>query len=145
MFAAMQALVAQQGRSFRSILYFLFTIEEEVGVGASNILTEDVASLIAVDNGTSAPGQNSAEFGVTISMADRNGPFDYHLTRKLVEARVENEIPLSEGHVPLLSVGRRLGGRGRTRRAHGLDHVLASTRHMARSAFTCMPCARWLN
>jgi peptidase M42 family hydrolase len=73
-------------------LYFLFTIEEEVGIGASTILTDDIASLIAIDNGTSAPGQNSAEFGVTISMADQNGPFDFHLTRKLVDLCVENEI-----------------------------------------------------
>ncbi|MGH6866666.1 MAG: osmoprotectant NAGGN system M42 family peptidase [Methyloceanibacter sp.] len=73
-------------------LYFLFTIEEEVGVGASNILTDEISSLIAVDNGTTAPGQNSAEFGVTISMADRSGPFDYHLTRKLVGLCHDNEI-----------------------------------------------------
>jgi peptidase M42 family hydrolase len=91
MLAALQALVAAK-KPLPVDVYFLFTIEEEVGVGASNILTEDVASLIAVDNGTTAPGQNSAEFGVTISMADHNGPFDYHLTRKLVKLCVENEI-----------------------------------------------------
>jgi putative aminopeptidase FrvX len=87
----LQALVAAK-ETLPTDLYFLFTIEEEVGVGASNILTEDIASLIAVDNGTSAQGQNSAEFGVTIAMADRAGPFDYHLTRKLVRLCVENEI-----------------------------------------------------
>jgi peptidase M42 family hydrolase len=91
MFAALQALIAAK-ETLPTDLYFLFTIEEEVGVGASNILTEDIASLIAVDNGTSAPGQNSAEFGVTIAMADRSGPFDYHLTRKLVRLCVQNEI-----------------------------------------------------
>src|SRR5665648_127486 len=41
---------------------------------------------------STAPGQNSAEFGVTISMADHNGPFDYHLTRKLIKLCVQNEI-----------------------------------------------------
>jgi peptidase M42 family hydrolase len=91
MFAALQALV-KAGETLPVDLYFLFTIEEEVGVGASTILTDDIASLIAIDNGTSAPGQNSAEFGVTISMADQSGPFDYHLTRKLVRLCVENEI-----------------------------------------------------
>jgi putative aminopeptidase FrvX len=91
MLAALQALVPVQSKLPVDV-YFLFTIEEEVGVGASNILTEDVSSLIAVDNGTAAPGQNSAEFGVTIAMADRNGPFDYHLTRKLVRLCIENEI-----------------------------------------------------
>jgi peptidase M42 family hydrolase len=66
-------------------MFWLFTIAEEVGHGAASILLPDIASMIAVDNGTSAPGQNSSEFGVTISMADMTGPFDYHLTRKLVE------------------------------------------------------------
>jgi peptidase M42 family hydrolase len=91
MLAALQALVPHKEKLPVDI-YFLFTIEEEVGIGASTILTDDIASLIAVDNGTSAPGQNSAEFGVTISMADQNGPFDYHLTRKLVDLCVENDI-----------------------------------------------------
>jgi peptidase M42 family hydrolase len=91
MFAALQALITVKDELPVDI-YFLFTIEEEVGVGASTILTDDIASLIAVDNGTSAPGQNSAEFGVTISMADQQGPFDYHLTRELVRLCVENEI-----------------------------------------------------
>lgn len=72
--------------------HWLFTISEEVGVGASSILTQDVASLVAVDNGTSAPGQNSSEFGVTIAMADQTGPFDYHLTLKLVNLCRDNEI-----------------------------------------------------
>ncbi|HUW74582.1 MAG TPA: osmoprotectant NAGGN system M42 family peptidase [Methyloceanibacter sp.] len=91
MFAALRALIPVKDKLPVDV-YFLFTIEEEVGVGASNILTEDVASLIAVDNGTTAPGQNSAEFGVTIAMADHNGPFDYHLTRQLARLCVENDI-----------------------------------------------------
>ena len=91
MLAALQALVPVK-QELPVDMYFLFTIEEEVGVGASTILIDDIASLIAIDNGTTAPGQNSAEFGVTISMADQNGPFDYHLTRKLVDLCVENEI-----------------------------------------------------
>lgn len=73
-------------------MHWLFTIAEEVGVGAASILTPDVASMIAVDNGTSAPGQNSSEFGVTIGMADQTGPFDYHLTKKLVRLCQEEDI-----------------------------------------------------
>lgn len=63
---------------------FLFTISEEVGSGASAVLHGDVAELVAVDNGTVAPGQNSSEFGVTIGMGDQTGPFDWHLTRHLI-------------------------------------------------------------
>lgn len=72
--------------------YFLFSISEEVGVGASAVLHGDVASLVSIDNGTSAPGQNSAEFGVTIAMADSSGPFDYHLTHKLADLCDEHGI-----------------------------------------------------
>ena len=73
-------------------IHFLFTIAEEVGVGASSVLTTNVASMITVDNGTTAPGQNSDEFGVTIAMADQTGPFDYHLTKKLVDLCADNDI-----------------------------------------------------
>lgn len=62
----------------------LFTISEEVGSGASAALHQDVAEMITIDNGVVAPGQNSHEMGVTIAMADMTGPFDYHLTRRLV-------------------------------------------------------------
>lgn len=72
--------------------HFLFTISEEVGSGASAILHGDVAELVAVDNGTPAPGQNSSEFGVTVGMADSTGPFDYHLTHLLLDLAKENDI-----------------------------------------------------
>lgn len=91
MFAALKAILDTKTK-LPVDLYFLFTIEEEVGVGASTILNDDIAALIAVDNGTSAPGQNSAEFGVTIAMADQQGPFDFHLTNKLVRLCFENDI-----------------------------------------------------
>lgn len=72
--------------------HWLFSIAEEVGVGASAVLTPDVASLVVIDNGTTAPGQNSDEFGVTIATADQSGPFDYHLTKKLTELCRTNDI-----------------------------------------------------
>ncbi|MGD2137544.1 MAG: osmoprotectant NAGGN system M42 family peptidase [Gammaproteobacteria bacterium] len=71
----------------------LFTISEEVGSGASAILHGDVAEMLTLDNGTTAPGQNSSEYGVTICMADMSGPFDYHLTHRLLQLCQEFEIP----------------------------------------------------
>jgi len=91
MFAAMKALRDTKAKLPVDV-YFLFTIEEEVGVGASTVLHEDIASLIAVDNGTAAPGQNSSEFGATIAMADQQGPFDFHLTHKLARLCEDNDI-----------------------------------------------------
>jgi peptidase M42 family hydrolase len=71
----------------------LFTISEEVGSGASAALHQDVAEMLTLDNGTTAPGQNSSEFGVTICMADMSGPFDYHLTQYIIRLCQEFQIP----------------------------------------------------
>ncbi|MCF1181824.1 osmoprotectant NAGGN system M42 family peptidase [Marichromatium gracile] len=71
----------------------LFTISEEVGSGASAALHQDVAEMLTIDNGTTAPGQNSSEFGVTIAMADQSGPFDYHLTHRVIQLCQEFTIP----------------------------------------------------
>src|SRR6056297_4100919 len=75
--------------------HLLFTISEEVGSGASAVLHGDVSEMITVDNGTTAPGQASLEFGVTIAMADSTGPFDYHLTHRLIHLCQSNEIPFT--------------------------------------------------
>jgi peptidase M42 family hydrolase len=76
-------------------LHLLFTISEEVGSGASAVLHGDVSEMITVDNGTTAPGQASLEFGVTIAMADSTGPFDYHLTHRLIHLCQAHEIPFT--------------------------------------------------
>lgn len=91
---ALAALKAMQDEKVETPVdvHFLFTIAEEVGVGASSVLLPEVASMVAIDNGTTAPGQNSDEFGVTIAMADQTGPFDYHLTKKLVQLCRDNDI-----------------------------------------------------
>jgi peptidase M42 family hydrolase len=91
MLAALEALNRENATTPVDI-HWLFTIAEEVGVGASSVLTPDIAAIVTVDNGTTAPGQNSAEFGVTIAMADQTGPFDWHLTRKLVGLCREHDI-----------------------------------------------------
>jgi putative aminopeptidase FrvX len=91
MLAALKALQEEGGKLPVDML-FIFSISEEVGVGASSVLTHDVASLVSIDNGTTAPGQASDEFGVTIGMADQTGPFEYHLTRKLIRLCRENDI-----------------------------------------------------
>ncbi len=95
LFAAMKALAAAREPPPVD-LFFLFSISEEVGVGASSVLTHDIASMVTIDNGTTAPGQASDEFGVTIGMADQTGPFDYHLTRKLIRLCREHEIPYQQ-------------------------------------------------
>ncbi len=80
--AAARAVVAAE-LDLPMDVHLLFTISEETGVGASHILHGDVAELIAVDNGTIAPEQNTSEYGATIAMQDSSGPFDYYLSRRL--------------------------------------------------------------
>jgi len=75
--------------------HLLFTISEEVGVGASHVLHGDVAELVSIDNGAIAPGQNTSEYGVTIAMQDSTGPFDWHLTRHLIGLCRDQHIPHS--------------------------------------------------
>ncbi|WP_173931884.1 osmoprotectant NAGGN system M42 family peptidase [Chelativorans sp. Marseille-P2723] len=77
-------------------IHWLFTIAEEVGVGAASIVTPEIASMLTIDNGTTAPGQNSSEFGATIAMADQSGPFDYHLTKKLIDLCRQHAIPFQK-------------------------------------------------
>jgi putative aminopeptidase FrvX len=92
MFAAMQALTAA-GIKPAVDTYMLFTISEEIGVGASSVLHGDIAEMVTIDNGTVAQGQTSRERGATICMADSAGPFDFHLTRRLIELCTTHGIP----------------------------------------------------
>ncbi|MBF0456061.1 MAG: osmoprotectant NAGGN system M42 family peptidase [Magnetococcales bacterium] len=73
----------------------LFTISEEVGVGASHVLHGNVAEMVSVDNGTIAPNQNTCEYGATLAMQDSSGPFDRHLTRFLISLCQEHAIEYS--------------------------------------------------
>lgn len=95
MLAALEAMQRQQLVTPVDT-YWLFTIGEEVGVGASAALVPEIASLVAIDNGTSAPGQASQEFGVTLAMADQTGPFDYHLSKKLHHICRDQGIPVQK-------------------------------------------------
>ncbi|WP_415289157.1 osmoprotectant NAGGN system M42 family peptidase [Brevundimonas sp. S1H14] len=92
MLAALECML-REDRTPTVDTWWLFTIAEEVGLGASAVLVPDVAAMVTVDNGTTAPGQNSSEFGVTIAMADQTGPFDWHLSRKLVQLARDHDIP----------------------------------------------------
>lgn len=84
--------VADSGASLPDGCVLLFTISEEVGSGASTVLLDSIAELVAVDNATPAPGQNSSEYGVTIAMMDSSGPFDYHLTHSLLDLAAAHGI-----------------------------------------------------
>ena len=71
----------------------LVTIGEEVGFGATHGFGEDIAELVAVDNAVVAPEQASREDCANIAMLDETGPFDFHLSRRLVALAHEHNIP----------------------------------------------------
>jgi peptidase M42 family hydrolase len=91
LFAAVKALL-DGGAEIPVDTYILLSIAEEVGIGASAVVPSDVASMVSIDNGVTAPGQASQESGVTIAMGDMAGPFDYHLTRKLIRLCRQHDI-----------------------------------------------------
>lgn len=74
-------------------LHVLITVSEEVGIGASHGLHGDVAELVSLDTAVVAPGQTSREDAVTVAMQDSAGPFDYHLTRRLLALCRRHDIP----------------------------------------------------
>ncbi len=80
----MAKALLDSGASLPMDCHLLFTISEEVGVGASHIMHGDVAELVSVDNGTIASVQYTCDYGVTVAMQDSTGPFDWHLTRSLL-------------------------------------------------------------
>ena len=86
--------VLEAGLELPVSVHLLVTIAEEVGLGASHGLNTDVAETVSVDNAVVAPGQASRETGVTIAMRDASGPFDYHLTRKLVHVAEQLDLPV---------------------------------------------------
>jgi peptidase M42 family hydrolase len=88
--AAMREL--RKGPELPVEVHFLFTISEEVGCGASAVLRGDVSEMVTVDNGTCGPGQESSEMWPSVVLADSSGPFDYHLTRHLLQLCREHKI-----------------------------------------------------
>lgn len=72
----------------------LFTITEETGSGAAGALPWDVSEFVGVDIAPVAPGQASTEHAVTLCMQDSSGPYDYHLTRHLLNLCARDEIPV---------------------------------------------------
>lgn len=90
--AAIKA-IKEQGIKLPVDCHPLFTISEEEGTGASSVLHGDVASMVAIDNSTVAPGQNSREDTVIIAMRDQGAVYDFHLTHKLIQLCETNNIP----------------------------------------------------
>ncbi|MFO7626759.1 MAG: M42 family metallopeptidase [Candidatus Fermentibacteraceae bacterium] len=91
--AAAAVEIAQSGEIPRRTLHFMFTSHEEVGHGGAGWFPPGVSELIAVDMGVMGSEQTGSEKKVSICMADSNGPYNYELSRRLIDLAVENGIP----------------------------------------------------
>ncbi|MBA3450162.1 MAG: M42 family metallopeptidase [Chloroflexia bacterium] len=58
---------------------------EEVGHGSSAGLPEGTVELIAVDMAAVGKGQTSDEFATTVCVKDSSGPYDFALSRRLID------------------------------------------------------------
>jgi putative aminopeptidase FrvX len=65
---------------------------EEVGHGSSAGLPEGTVELIAVDMAAVGTGQTSDEFATTVCVKDSSGPYDFELSRRLIELARRNDI-----------------------------------------------------
>lgn len=72
----------------------LFTITEETGTGAAAALPWDVSEFVGIDIAPVAPGQHSSEHAVSVALHDSGGPYDYHLSRHLLQLAECNAIPV---------------------------------------------------
>ena len=85
--------VKESGVALPVAAHLLITITEEIGHGASHGLDQDVAETVSIDNAVVAPGQTSREDTINITMGDGTGPFDYHLTRRLLSICKAYDLP----------------------------------------------------
>ena len=90
--AAAERLVNMKVKPQRNI-HFLFTVHEEVGHGAAGWLPENVSDFLAVDMGVCGADQTSDERKVTVCAADSSGPYNYELTKHLINLSEMNGIP----------------------------------------------------
>lgn len=65
---------------------------EEVGHGSSAGLPDGTTEMIAVDMAAVGKGQTSDEFATTVCVKDSSGPYDFALSRRLVELARANDI-----------------------------------------------------
>jgi putative aminopeptidase FrvX len=72
--------------------YLYISVFEEVGHGTSAGLPEGVTEVIAVDMAAVGEGQTSDELATTVCVKNSSGPYDYDLSRRLIDLAKANQI-----------------------------------------------------
>lgn len=80
------------GRAPAALTSLFISNYEEVGHGSSAGLPADTVELIAVDMAAVGKGQTSDEFATTVCVKDSSGPYDFALSRRLIDLARANGI-----------------------------------------------------
>lgn len=90
-YAALASLqMAGAGLAQRTTI--LIAVDEEIGLGASVGLPDDLAELLVVDMAVLGAAQNSDEFTAGICVKDSGGPYNLALTDKLIRLAERAQI-----------------------------------------------------
>lgn len=71
---------------------FHFSTMEEVGMGASSSIGEEIVEYLAIDMGAMGDDQATSEHACSICVKDSSGPYNYDLRLRLVDLCKENDI-----------------------------------------------------
>jgi putative aminopeptidase FrvX len=72
--------------------HLFISVYEEVGHGSSAGLPEGLTEAIAVDMAAVGEGQTSDEFATTVCVKDSTGPYDYGLSRRLIDLAADHRL-----------------------------------------------------
>jgi len=92
-FLAAARVLRETGRQPTATTYLFISNYEEVGHGAAAGIPPEVAEIVAVDMAAVGRGQTSDEFSCTICVMDSDGPYDYALSRRLIQLARAHGIP----------------------------------------------------
>lgn len=88
---ALLRLLKESGEMPRRPAKFIFSVHEEVGHGGATI-PEGLDELLIVDMGCVGLDLTCTEYQVSICAKDRNGPYDYGMTTRLVDLAKANGV-----------------------------------------------------
>lgn len=84
--------LSQANRAPAAPSYLFISNYEEVGHGSSAGIPDGTTEMIAVDMAAVGKGQTSDEFATTVCVKDSSGPYDYLLSRRLIDLARANGV-----------------------------------------------------
>lgn len=83
---------SKNGEKLPYTTYFMFSVLEEVGIGANSSISKDVVEYLAIDMGAIGDYQETDEYTVSICAKDSSGPYNYNFRNHLINLCKENDI-----------------------------------------------------